>query len=84
MVALAALGIFGAALQTLRKFDGIEAETWGVGSPFVVVEERPVQVAGQGHALGADFRHFVDVQAQKLAAGHTIPSLVVLGAGPPA
>ena len=45
--------ILDLALQAVREVDRVEAEARRVGAPLVVVEERPVQVADERHAVAA-------------------------------
>ena len=64
--------VFDQAIRAFFEVDGEEPEARGEGAPFVVIEERPVEVADERNAIVDDLHHFVDVQAQKIAAPHAV------------
>ena len=49
----------------------------GVGTPFVVIEQRPMQIADQRYFIAYDSDDFLDMQTQKFTAADVVATMGV-------
>jgi len=48
-----------------------------LANPFVVIEQRPIQIAGQRYSIAYDSDDFLDMQAQKFTAADVVATKLV-------